>query len=204
MKYFALNIKTLRESLNKKQIDLEADLGFKSGVISNYERGKSKPSVDNLYRISNYFKVSIDDLLKTDLSKDFYIPENPSDKYKGYDLSKEVYLFQNLAHLRMTQGMTEEAFARKLGTTINNLKAWENGDELDVDMLLRICSLFRIEVGDILYRDIQNEGYTLTSGSSQEHEVMYDKLIELLEQKIQLYEADMKEYPELAKKWRLD
>jgi transcriptional regulator with XRE-family HTH domain len=54
-------------SLRKKNRLTQAELGEKTGIdgntISRYERNAIKPSIDALQRLSDYFKVSVDELL---------------------------------------------------------------------------------------------------------------------------------------------
>jgi len=69
MEYFSNNLAFLRKKAGKKQHELSLDLGFTSASrYSNYETGHSKPDLDTLILLANHFKVTIDDLLNTDMS----------------------------------------------------------------------------------------------------------------------------------------
>ena len=66
---FAQNLRYLRESHNMEQIELAERLGKKSSsTISEWEKGKYTPRIGVLNDISEIFKVSISDLMNTDLS----------------------------------------------------------------------------------------------------------------------------------------
>lgn len=65
--YFGTNLKFLREHFNKKQQDIANLLGKKNSTISNYESGFREPNAVELAIIANYFSVSVDDLITTDL-----------------------------------------------------------------------------------------------------------------------------------------
>lgn len=70
MNLYGDNIKYLRKKhgLNQSQmIDL---VGVEGATWSDRERGKTKPDLNELIRVSGYFKVSIDDLLKKDLQQE--------------------------------------------------------------------------------------------------------------------------------------
>src|SRR6185369_7391046 len=65
---FAQNVKKLRENKGYKQADMLTAIGFPRSTWNNYETGKSKPSFDDLIKISEYFGVSESDLLHTEIT----------------------------------------------------------------------------------------------------------------------------------------
>lgn len=60
---FPNRLKELRTIYNISQSDLAAYLDLNRAQISNYEKGISKPSLDVIEKIADYFGVSIDYLL---------------------------------------------------------------------------------------------------------------------------------------------
>lgn len=65
---FGTNIKLLRERKRKTQEDAAADLGIKRSKINSYEFAVTlNPPVETLIAFSDYFKMSIDTLLRIDL-----------------------------------------------------------------------------------------------------------------------------------------
>lgn len=68
--YFAQNLKYLRNKLNDKQCEIAELLGYRGkqgyGAV---ETGNSGISVDNLIKLADYFGVTLDQLVKQDLSK---------------------------------------------------------------------------------------------------------------------------------------
>ncbi|MFT5581523.1 MAG: transcriptional regulator with XRE-family HTH domain [Psychromonas sp.] len=62
------NLKLLRKKLSKSQEEVASDLGLTRSSYSGYENLVAQPSVDNLIAFSSYFSLSIDDLVKKDLS----------------------------------------------------------------------------------------------------------------------------------------
>ncbi|MFW6036128.1 MAG: HD domain-containing phosphohydrolase [Halothermotrichaceae bacterium] len=63
MQYFASRLKKLRKERNLSQEKLANDLGYSRTTISNYEQDARIPPADILYKIADYFCVSIDYLL---------------------------------------------------------------------------------------------------------------------------------------------
>ena len=66
--YFPKNLKYLRKIRRINQDELAQILGCQKSTISNYETAYSEPKRATLEKISDYFSVSIPDLLGTDLS----------------------------------------------------------------------------------------------------------------------------------------
>lgn len=62
-KIFGKNLERLREKRGLLQKELAEKLELKPNSISNYENGKSFPTVPVLLRIAEYFKVSTEYLL---------------------------------------------------------------------------------------------------------------------------------------------
>ncbi|MBI1835726.1 MAG: helix-turn-helix transcriptional regulator [Flavobacteriia bacterium] len=58
------NLKILRKRLKKSQEDVAQDLKLSRSTYSGYENGVAQPNIDNLVLFSDYFKVSIDELVR--------------------------------------------------------------------------------------------------------------------------------------------
>jgi transcriptional regulator with XRE-family HTH domain len=68
--YFNHNIKLLRTRRNLTQDVVANALGFSRSTLNSYEYGSIKnPTLDALLTFSKYFKISIDTLVKVDMSK---------------------------------------------------------------------------------------------------------------------------------------
>ncbi|MGV9011375.1 MAG: XRE family transcriptional regulator [Flavobacteriales bacterium] len=66
--YFGSNLKLLRARRGRSQEEVAIGLDVKRSSWSGYENGSAEPPLDLLVRISAYFKVSLDKLLKDDLT----------------------------------------------------------------------------------------------------------------------------------------
>lgn len=67
--YLATNIKYLRTINKKTQEELANACGKKNTAVSNWEKGIRQPDAIDLAIISNFFNISIDDLMLKDLRK---------------------------------------------------------------------------------------------------------------------------------------
>ncbi len=61
------NIKLLRVRRGRSQEEVSIALDVKRSSLSGYENGSAEPNLELLVRISEYFKISVDKLLKYDL-----------------------------------------------------------------------------------------------------------------------------------------
>ena len=103
--YFTSNIKFLRKRRGRTQDDVAVALNLKRSTLSGYENGVAQPGIDILVSFSGYFNMSIDTLLKIDMTK---LSESQlGELERGYD----AYI----------KGST----LRVLTTTVNS-ENWEN------------------------------------------------------------------------------
>ena len=65
---FGANIKLLRARRGRSQEETAIALDVKRSSWSGYENGSAEPNLDLLIRISEYFKISVDKLVKHDLT----------------------------------------------------------------------------------------------------------------------------------------
>ncbi len=83
--YFSSNLKILRKHRGKTQDDLAQILGMKRSTLSGYENNIAQPGIDVLIKISTYFRIAIDTLIKVNLLKltlnQLYQLENGQDVY---------------------------------------------------------------------------------------------------------------------------
>ncbi len=57
------NLKEIREKKNITQTKLSTEIEVSQEVISHYEIGQSKPNIENLIKLADYFNCSTDYLL---------------------------------------------------------------------------------------------------------------------------------------------
>lgn len=71
MNYLNQNIKYLRKKFNLTQDELSVNLGVKRSLIGSYEEARAIPRIVVMQKLSQFFSVSIDELINNDLSKGF-------------------------------------------------------------------------------------------------------------------------------------
>lgn len=69
MNQFAKNLKYLRQKNRYKQRELSQKIGLNRSIICAYELGRAEPKLDSLIIIADFFRVSIDELLRNDMMK---------------------------------------------------------------------------------------------------------------------------------------
>ena len=67
--YFNSNIKFLRKRKGRTQDDVAVALNLKRSTLSGYENGVAQPGIEILVSFSRYFNISIDTLVKIDISR---------------------------------------------------------------------------------------------------------------------------------------
>jgi len=81
------NLKLLRKRKGVSQEELALDLGLTRSSYSGYENGVAEPNLDTLIKISEYYQISLDKLIKKDLNKVSEKDWNQIDK--GIDVDVE-------------------------------------------------------------------------------------------------------------------
>jgi transcriptional regulator with XRE-family HTH domain len=71
--YLSTNIKFLRKRKNFSQEEMALALESKRSVLNSYENNIASPPIDMAMRISDYFRISLDTLLRIDLTR---LPES--------------------------------------------------------------------------------------------------------------------------------
>lgn len=72
------NIKYLRKEKDWTQQELADELGVKRPQIGSYEEGRADPRIQTLIKLSDFFNVTIDDLLSKDLSSPMISTRKPT------------------------------------------------------------------------------------------------------------------------------
>lgn len=98
--HFAQNLKWLRKNNHKSQNDIALVVGKRSTAISSWEHNLSEPSIDDLFKVSDYFGIRIGDLLdrplddgessKLETSLVAENPDKPDFQYNVYDFESKA------------------------------------------------------------------------------------------------------------------
>lgn len=69
MHFLGKNLRYLRKQSSKTQSEIASLIRKGQTTVGNWENGISEPNLEELLIISNYFDISLDTLLKVDLSE---------------------------------------------------------------------------------------------------------------------------------------
>ncbi len=67
--FLSFNIKYLRKSKGLTQEEFANKIDVKRSVIGAYEEGRAEPKLSTIQNIADYYQITIDDLINSDLSK---------------------------------------------------------------------------------------------------------------------------------------
>ena len=112
------NRKDLRKEFGLSQKQMAEKLSISQQTYSDYEKGKTEPTIDTLIKISEFFKVSIEYLLG--LEDDFGIRVDSKELIKrpDYDIADK----QLTDFMKLFKVMTEVQKAQVLGFVIGMLE----------------------------------------------------------------------------------
>jgi transcriptional regulator with XRE-family HTH domain len=82
MNYFAENLRFVRKLFDVSQTELALQVNKRQTTVGGWENKVSQPDIDNLIAISEFFGISIDDLVKWDIEKRNLITEKHIKKMK--------------------------------------------------------------------------------------------------------------------------
>lgn len=97
--YISNNIRYLRLKSGIEQSQISELLGKKStSAVSEWEKGVRVPNVGDLHDLANYFRVSLDDLVKKDLEMESlsYNSSNFYNEYKMFPVSISAGCLENI------------------------------------------------------------------------------------------------------------
>jgi len=99
--YLATNLKYLRKKSGKTQDALSVDVKIGRTTIANYEAGISEPNLETLITFSNYFGISLDELLSKNMEdvqksneKDVML-RSPFGSVEGYSRIPKIITVDN-------------------------------------------------------------------------------------------------------------
>ena len=123
LNHFAENIKFLRKQRKLSQDEIATMTGITRVTWHNYDNGNTQPEIDTIIKIAKEFKVSMGDLLETELDKkadqhlNLHQPENISEVNENDILQKNIKEEVNLLILRQLNTLVTDItlIKQKLG-----------------------------------------------------------------------------------------
>lgn len=139
--HLAQNLKYLREQKGMSQRECAENFGLSSSAIAMWEQDQRKPDIDMLIRLTEYFGVTLDDMVLKDLR-----PPIP------------LYI-SNVKYLRKKRGMTQGEMAVLLGFKgKSSLCAVETGKvALSIENLEKLADFFGVTLDQLVKQDLSKE-----------------------------------------------
>lgn len=136
--FLAENIKYLREQDGLTQREFAEKLEVSSAAVGNWEAGTREPELSRIIRMAEFFSVSLDDFILTELR-----PPTP------------LYVF-NIKFLREKNKMSQEDMANLLGFKSQcSVSLAEKGErQLSVEHLEKISDFFGVTMDQLVKKDL--------------------------------------------------
>ena len=140
-------IKDIRLKYNLTQKEMADYLTINQSTYSKFELNKATIPIELLNKLSNYYNVSLDYLLK--------ITDNPNIKIDNKEIDKRQ-VGENLKKIRKDHKLYQETLAKEIGTSHSLISEYESGKKLvSLTYGYAICKRFNISL-DILYGKIKH------------------------------------------------
>jgi len=140
--YLAQNLRYLREQKGLSQREFSEILGLSSSAVTMWEREQRKPDIEMIVRLSEYFDVTLDELVLKELK-----PPLP------------LYAL-NIKYLRKKKEITQEDMAVFLGFSgKSSLCAVETGKiGISIENLEKLADFFGVTLDQMVKHDLSKEG----------------------------------------------
>lgn len=149
--FFIPNIKYLKKKMSITQSDIGFQVGKKGNTIGYWEAGKGEPDMTDLIKLSQYFDISIENLLFTDLSKGVISKktdkENLSEKGAIKGANKGAISLKNI---EVPHG-SERDFTRQISRMPTVVTVDEGGNENIVHVPVKARAGYLLGYGDTEY-----------------------------------------------------
>jgi len=135
--YINRNIKYIRELRGLTQSQFAERLDLNRGNVASYEMN-SIPPLEVLIKITDLYKISMDALIKSDLSKSMSEYSEVTSLNTG-----KSEIGARLMEVVQYLGKSDEEIANELNTSIDNLKRiFKDGSHLDLEILMTISEKY--------------------------------------------------------------
>ncbi|WP_113674060.1 helix-turn-helix domain-containing protein [Vallitalea guaymasensis] len=199
-------LKYLRKTNNISQKKLAEEINVSPGNIGDWERGRSKPSIDAIYQLSRFYKISMDWLIS---GEDFYTTNNANDishvneseeEYNTHEFSMRNYEYSKkigdrILSLRKSLNLSQKDFCKIINLSQSRLSEIEqNKNKPSYETLISIKSKFDISLDELLTNKPLENISTHNKISDSDHELLskfnkldkndQDKILGMIELKL--------------------
>ena len=140
---------TLRTNLNLRQVDLANKLDINIRTYKLYESGKRIINLEDLNKLSNFFKVSINVLT------------NLSPNLKSNNIYKDInyhFLSCNLKLLRIKNKLTQEKLAKIMHVGRNSIYKYEkDSHNINVAFLINLALKYNLSIDYMCGKTLKKE-----------------------------------------------
>lgn len=137
-------VKEIRNELELSQEDIAKVLNVKRGTYASWECGSDVIPTRQIYKLAEYFKLSIDYLLE--------ISNQGHMVYHGSDINLSD-VGNNIYNLRKKNNLSQKDFAESIGINQSTLWAYEKGKTLiTLSSLISLAKVYNITIDSILNR----------------------------------------------------
>lgn len=137
-------VKEIRNELELSQEDIAKVLNVKRGTYASWECGSDVIPTRQIYKLAEYFKLSIDYLLE--------ISNQGHMVYHGSDINLSD-VGNNICNLRKKSNLSQKAFAESIGINQSTLWAYEKGKTLiTLSSLISLAKEYNVTIDSILNR----------------------------------------------------
>lgn len=91
MSFFGKNIKKIRGVKSLSQQAFAELFDLKRGTLGAYEEGRSEPKIETIIKIANYFSITIDQILTTELTVNQLLRFNDHLTISPEDMEREIF-----------------------------------------------------------------------------------------------------------------
>lgn len=137
-------VKEIRNELELSQEDIAKVLNVKRGTYASWECGSYVIPTRQIYKLAEYFKLSIDYLLE--------ISNQGHMVYHGSDINLSD-VGNNIYNIRKRNNLSQKSFAESIGINQSTLWAYEKGKTLiTLSSLISLAKVYNVTIDSILNR----------------------------------------------------
>ena len=137
-------VKEIRNELELSQEDIAKVLNVKRGTYASWECGSDVIPTRQIYKLAEYFKLSIDYLLE--------ISNQGHMVYHGSDINLSD-VGNNIYNIRKRNNLSQKTFAESIGINQSTLWAYEKGKTLiTLSSLISLAKVYNVTIDSILNR----------------------------------------------------
>lgn len=153
---FHIRLKELRLKAGESQGKVASAVGCAARQYQRFEKGEQKPGFDNLWKLADHFRVSVDFLMgRVDNAEESLLEEPDQTLSCGPDVPAEA-LEDRLKRLRKLARETQPVLAAAIGVSTTQILRFEKGEQKPgLDNLWKLADHFGVTIDYLVGRSDQ-------------------------------------------------